>query len=121
MRGRLEAPDRGDAPARRTLPSHSASGRDPDLVAVGIDEAEVGPSPGPCGQGLDLPAVSHGGLPRRGEGRVDVVHLDHDLHPHAAGADEVGGTEMVPRGQRAAALESDAQPPRAHRHVPLGS
>ena len=64
--------------------------------------------------------MGHGGLPRRGEGRVDVVHLDHDLHPHAAGADEVGGTEMVPRGQRAAALESDAQPPALTGTYPLG-
>jgi hypothetical protein len=49
--------------ARRTLPSHSASGRDPDVVAIGIDEAEVGLPPGPDGQGLDPPAVRHGPHP----------------------------------------------------------
>jgi hypothetical protein len=64
--------------------------------------------------------VGHGRVPGPCEGRFHVVYLDYDLHPHAAGADEVGGTEMVLRGQSAVALETDADPARAHRHVPLG-
>ena len=70
------------------------------------------------GRGLDLAAVGPAAFPRLGESRVDVICLDHDLRPHTAGAGEMSGTEMMLRGQSAAALESNAPPPRAHRHVP---
>jgi hypothetical protein len=90
-----------------------------DVVAVGIDEAEVGLTPGPEGEGFDLPTVGHSGLPRLGESRFDIVHFDDDLYPHTAGAGEVSRTEIVLRGQSAMTLQSDANAPRDHRHVPL--
>lgn len=54
-----------------SLAAGTASGRDPDVVAVRVDEAEAGLLQGRAARG----AVGHCCIPRRGENRVDVVYL----------------------------------------------